>query len=225
MSMTQLARIKCLSRVVDDEGASSNPVFVVVDVAEPPAPTILGMPVQTALIGIGLIASAVLLYLFVARGSGGPSGQPIRDINSNISDAIQEDVGHFLLTTGVPVSGVTSIEVLEGVSDTNRARWVRTLTNRGLIVIYSEASDFEVVEYDSLSLNEVTQIDPAEIGSTSILEFVSEHVQEGDTVMSFIWETLDGNSFESLALVNSDGQIKYDTFMSLIPLAITSVSL
>ncbi|MBI1730295.1 PKD domain-containing protein [Candidatus Acetothermia bacterium] len=206
--------------VKDDKGASSDSVKLSVSVSTPPS-TIFGLPASTVLIGVGVVVGLVAIYFLIQEFGG--SGQSISALtmSDSLAGTVQADVHQFLLSTGLPVSSVSDIKVTESIDDLNHARWALDLSNQSLIVFYSGDKDFMVKQYRELSMDESTKIDLSQLGTSSLFEFVSEHIARGDTVLSLTWNTVAGKSFQSLAVVGPDGKVKFDTLMSLISLAVT----
>jgi PKD repeat protein len=207
--------------VKDDKGASSNPVTLSVTVSTPPPATIFGLPVSTVLIGVGVVIGLVVIYFLIQEFGGSGQSPTAVTMSDSLTASVQEDVHQFLLSTGLPVSGVSEIKVMESIDDLNHARWALDLSNQSLILFYSGDKDFMIKKYEEISMDESSKLDLSQLGTSSLFEFVSEHIAPGDTVLSLTWNTLAGKSFQSSAVVGPDGKVKFDTLMSLVPLAVT----
>jgi PKD repeat protein len=215
--------------VQDDQGALSAPQVVIVTVEAPPPPTFLGLPLE-AVIAIGAVVAGVLVYFLVRtlQGYSITSSTDDREdeatsstVGSTITAVIQKAGGLLLAEKALPLKGPTSVKVLAKVDELNRSQWVRTLVNRGLIVLSRDEGVLLVKPYGELSMEELAQLDLSPLGVDSLRDFVMARVAVGDSIVSLVWATPDGNTLESLAVADSYGQIKYDTLMSLTPLSLT----
>ena len=209
--------------VEDDQGEASRTKSVTITVQELPPPSLFGLPIE-AVIAIGAVVGGVVLYFLVRalRGSQAPPAGQAEE-GTTVSDTtatVQQALDQFLIKTDLPVGKVSSIKAVEKVDPLNRAHWVRTLVNQGLIIVSVEDDTLTVKAYEDLSADEHDQVDLSPLGVESLKDFVSAHIAEGDSIMSITWVAKDGSTFESFAVVDSQGQIKYDTFMSLVPVAL-----
>jgi PKD repeat protein len=211
--------------VVDDQGAESAPFALTITVEELPPPTFLGLPLETA-IAIGVVVGGVIvgfLLFKLIRALTTPADLDL-DLDQGLREALQREVERFLQETDLPLVlvEVSSIKVVERVDRLSRARWVRALVERSLIIVSAEEGAFVVKAYRDLSDEERAQLDLSRLGANSLTEFISKRVSPGDSIVSLTWSTEEGETFESLAVVDPQGQIKYDALMSLVPLALAS---
>lgn len=201
--------------VVDDKGAESDPELLTITVETPPPPSFLGLPLEIV-IAAGAVVGGIVLF-FIVRALLPRAPEPEDSVR-----AVEEAVGQFLQTTDLPLEGASVAKVESKVDRLSRARWVRTLVNRGLIIVSVEEASLAVKAYEDLSDEERAQLDldRLEAEAESLIDFVSKHVAPGDSIVKLTWTMKDGRTFESLAVVDQAGQVKYDTFMSLAPLAL-----
>ena len=207
--------------VVDDQGASSAPRTAVITVAKRP-PTIFGVPLEIA-IAVGAVVGAVVLFFAVRalffRGppeeAGAPTPTPTTPAPSGLQAALEPQIQEFMAETDLPVRGVTSVSVVEKVDELTRASWVRKLTAQSLIVVSYDEGTITFKRFEELSAVEQMKLDLSPLGEDSLLAYVSKRVSPGDRVVELTWEMTSGETFTSLAVVDSQGRIRFDTFMSL----------
>jgi len=199
--------------VVDDQGAESAPFTLTITVEELP-PTILGIPLETAIIigaAVGAVIMAFLIYRLI-RALAGPADSAV--------EAVRLEVERFLEESDLPLVEVSQIKPMERVDTLSRPRWVRTLLERSLIIVSVGEGTLSLKAYGDLSREERARLDLTPLGVDSLLEFVSQRVGPGDSIISLTWVTAGGESFESLAAVDAEGNVKFDTLMSLVPVAL-----
>lgn len=203
--------------VVDDQGAESLPQSLTIVVEELPPPSFLGIPLNILIIAgavVGGVIAAILIIRAITRGAPTPPAEMAK------LEELQSEIEQFLQITDLPLREVSSLKAMEGVDEVSRASWVRTLVDRSLIIVSVEEGSLILKEYEDLSPEELAQLDVSALGVGSLVEFVSAKVEPGDTIVSITWITQSGDTFESLAVVDPQGQLKYDTFMDLVPVAL-----
>ncbi len=210
--------------VEDDEGEASLPKSALITVEAPPPPSLFGLPLE-AVIAIGAVVAGIVVYLLFRALRSSSEAQPPSDEGPLAPDAAtiaaQTAVERFLLLTDLPLEEVSSVKDVQKIDEFNRAQWVRTLVNRSWIIVAQDEVTLTVKAYEDLSDDEHAQLDLSPLGVKSLREFVVERVAEGDSIVSITWVAKDGTAFESLAVVDPAGQLKFDTFMSLVPVALT----
>ena len=216
--------------VVDDKGATSEPQTLAIIVEERPTPTIFGIP-QNIAIAVGAVVGAVVLYFLIRailapkgpeeKEAVTPEGQPPA---SELEATLKPQLEAFLSETPWPLTGVEVVETVEQVNPLTRARWVRTLTNQSWIVLSYDESTLTAKLYEELSDEEKAKLDLSALGADSLLAYISQRVAPGDRIVRLRWTLASGESIESLAVVDSKGQIKYDTLMGPAPIALAPAS-
>lgn len=211
--------------VEDDQGEASLPKSALITVAAPPPPSLFGLPLE-AVIAIGAVVAGIVVYFLVRAVMRSSSEAPPPSDGGPLApaaatSAAQTAVERFLLLTDLPLEEVSSVRDVQKIDEFNRAQWVRTLVNRSLIIVSQGEATLTVKAYEELSDDEHAQLDLSPLGVESLREFIMERVAEGDSIVSITWVTKDGTTFDSLAVISADGQLKFDTFMSLVPVALT----
>jgi PKD repeat protein len=201
--------------VVDDQGAESAPFVLTITVEELPPPTILGIPLETAIIIGAVIGGVIVAFLLfrLIRALTAPA-------DPGISKAVGLEVERFLQEGDLPLVEVSEIKLVERVDALSRARWVRALVERSLIIIAVEADRLIVKAYGDLSKEERARLDLGPLGVDSLIEFISPLVEPSDSIVSLTWVNAAGETFESLVVVDAEGVVKFDTLMSLVSLAL-----
>ncbi len=207
--------------VVDDQGAASEPQVLTVVVEERPVPTIFGIP-QNIAIAVGAVVGAVVLYV-IARAILAPKAPEEAAVPAPtaLEAALKPQLDAFLSETPWPLTGAEVVEVVETVNPLTRARWVRTLTQRSWIVLAYDEKGLTVKPFGELSDEERARLDVEALGADSLLAYISKRVASGDRVVKLRWTLASGETIESLAVVDAQGNIKYDTLMGPAPLALT----
>jgi PKD repeat protein len=200
--------------VVDDQGAESAPFVLTITVEELP-PTILGIPLETAIIIGAVVGGVIVAFLLfrLIRALTAPA-------DPGISKAVGLEVERFLQESDLPLVEVSSIKLVERVDALSRVRWVRALVERSLIIIAVEADRLIVKAYGDLSEEERARLDLGPLGVDSLIEFISPLVEPSDSIVSLTWVNAAGETFESLVVVDAEGVVKFDTLMSLVSLAL-----
>lgn len=209
--------------VVDNEGAPSDPRAVSLAVER--RPTFFEQIPTEVWIGLGVVVGAGLVFFLgraligaLAGPPAGPApaptpGRPAADL----AGLVTQDAERFIQSTGLPLAGVTDVQIEAQVKKLDRAKWVRTLLERALI-LSTDGGTLTVTRYGDLSQEERDALDPGRLGATSLVGFVSERVAPGDTIVKLTWQTSQGETIESWAVISSDGRVKFDTLMSFQPL-------
>jgi PKD repeat protein len=210
--------------VVDDKGATSEPRTLAITVEERPT-TIFGIP-QNIAIAIGAVVGAVVLYFLIRAiltPRGPEEGQAITPEPqvqvSELAATLKPQLKAFLSETPWPLAGVEVVETVEQVNPLTRARWVRTLTQQSWIVLAYDENTLTAKPYQELSGEEKAQLDFSPLRANSLLAYTSQRVAPGDRIVRLRWTMASGETIESLAVVDSKGQLKYDTLMSPAPIA------
>ncbi len=206
--------------VIDDQGAASAASSAVIAVAAPPKPTILGLPLEVA-IAIGAVLTGAAIYflvraLFFARAPSDGAGQEGVDLTG----ALRAEVERFLAASGLPVKEVSATQLVERVDELSRARWVRTLANNSLFIVSRGEGTLTLRAYGDMSEQEQAGLDFSRLEAASLIDYISPRVAPGDQILRLRWTSQDGQTFESYAVVDASGRLKFDTFMSLVPLAL-----
>lgn len=208
--------------VVDDQGATSAPRAAVISVAEPP-PAIFGVPLEIAM-AVGAVVGAVVLFFAIRalffRGppeeAGAPPPTPTAPAPGGLQAALDPQLQAFVDQTDLPVQGVTSLSVVEKVDDLSRAPWVRKLTAQSLLIVSYDEETITFKRFEELSELEQRRLDLSPLGEDSLLAYVSQRVSPGDRIVELTWEMNSGETFTSLSVVDPQGRIRFDTFMSLV---------
>jgi PKD repeat protein len=143
----------------------------------------------------------------------------------NAYPQVTQTVNRFIAESNLPLSGLSSIERFEQVDALNRTRLVQLMARQALFIDKTQpAGHFIVRTWAQLPIEARNQLNAMVLSYGSPAAFVAAGVSVGDTIVRLTWRTTSGDTFTSFAVIDPQGQLVFDTFMSFVPLSTGATS-